>query len=81
MLENKKLNLGTSRSNLNKNIDRDGNQGQRDPEKDGGTPKIMQEAKITLCITRPNWSRSEGSRDRYFQTVKPDVHLMHLELS
>ena len=46
-------------------------------------PKIMaKETKITSVITtRPNWSRSEGSRDRYFQTVKLNVHLMHLELS
>ena len=47
------------------------------------SPKIMvKETKITSVITaRPNWSRSEGSRDRYFQKVKLNVHLMHLELS
>ena len=63
---------------LNKNTERDGNQGQRDPERDGGTSQDNGKGNQDhICITtRPNWTR-----DRYFQKVKLNGLLMHLELS
>lgn len=79
----KKLPEVVIHQNKELNVERDGNQGQRDPERDGGTPQDNgKRNQDHVCITtRPNWSRSEGSRDRYFQKVKLNVHLMHLELS
>lgn len=48
-----------------------------------GTPQDNGEANQDhICITTsPYQSSLEGSRDRYFQKVKLNVHLMHLEQS
>lgn len=52
-------------------------------ERWGNPPRWWgREANIhTRVVTSPNWSKSEGYRDRYFKKMKLNVRLVHLEIS